>query len=50
MVYVVDTVRYSFLGYADLVPAASLAVLVAITAAVLAVDVYLFGVGYDLTE
>ncbi|PSP79357.1 ABC transporter [Halobacteriales archaeon QS_1_68_20] len=50
MVYMVDTVRYSFLGYADLVPATSLAVLVGFTAVVLAVDVYLFKVGYGLTE
>jgi len=50
MVYMVDSVRYGFLGYSDLVPMVSLAVLTALTVAVLLVDVYLFKIGYGLTE
>ncbi len=50
MVYMVDSVRYGFLGYSDLVPIASLAVLLALTAIVLTVDVYLFKRGFGLTE
>ncbi|MCU4741129.1 ABC transporter permease [Halobacteria archaeon AArc-m2/3/4] len=50
MVYMVDSVRYGFLGYSDLVPLTSLGVLVGLTAAVLAIDVYLFERGFGLTD
>ena len=50
MVYMVDSVRYGFLGYSDLVPLASLGVLLCLTAVVLTVDVYLFKRGFGLTE
>ncbi|WP_254766082.1 ABC transporter permease [Salinilacihabitans rarus] len=61
MVYMVDGVRYGLLGYSDflrlapaayaeVVPVLSLGVLTALTAVVLAVDVYLFKVGYGLTD
>ncbi len=50
MVYMVDSVRYGFLGYSDLVPMTSLAVLTGLTVVVLALDVYLFKIGYGLTE
>jgi ABC-2 type transport system permease protein len=61
MVLMVDSVRYGFLGYSDLVavappeyasivPLASLGALTALTAVVVAVDVYLFEIGYGLTD
>ena len=61
MVYMVDSVRYGLLGYSDmleiapaayasLAPYASLAVLTALTAVVVAIDVYLFEIGYGLTD
>ncbi|ARS89254.1 ABC transporter permease [Natrarchaeobaculum aegyptiacum] len=61
MVYMVDSVRYGLLGYSDflqiappayaeLAPYASLGVLTALTAIVIAIDVYMFKVGYGLTD
>ncbi len=61
MVYMVDSVRYGLLGYSDLLevappayaefaPYASLGVLTLLTAAVVALDVYLFKIGYGLTD
>ncbi|WP_207586766.1 ABC transporter permease [Halomontanus rarus] len=50
MVYMVDSVRYGFLGYSDLVPLTSLGVLVGLTAVVLAIDVTLFKRGFGLTD
>jgi len=61
MVYMVDSVRYGLLGYSDLLeiappayaefaPYASLVVLSALTAVVIAIDVYLFKIGYGLTD
>ncbi|WP_254762699.1 ABC transporter permease [Natrinema marinum] len=61
MVLMVDSVRYGFLGYsdlvqvapagyADIVPLASLAALTVLTAVVVAIDVYLFEIGYGLTD
>ncbi|MFC6716209.1 ABC transporter permease [Natrialbaceae archaeon GCM10025810] len=61
MVYMVDSVRFGFIGYTDLAtiappgygefaPLAALGVLATLTALVLAVDVYLFKIGYGLTD
>jgi ABC-2 type transport system permease protein len=50
MVYMVNGVRYGFLGVAEVDPARSFLVLVAMTAAAAAVDVALFTRGYGLTE
>ncbi len=61
MVYMVDSVRYGLLGYSDFLelappayaevaPLLSLGILTALTAAVLAIDVYLFKIGYGLTD
>ncbi|MWV41474.1 MULTISPECIES: ABC transporter permease [Natrialba] len=61
MVYMVDSVRYGLLGYsdmfevapaafADVAPLVSLGVLTALTVVVLAVDIYLFKIGYGLTD
>ena len=50
MVYMVDTVRYGLLGYSDLTPAVSVAVLLGVTAAVLAIDVWLVKRGVGLTD
>ncbi|AXR79571.1 ABC transporter permease [Natrarchaeobaculum sulfurireducens] len=61
MVYMVDSVRYGLLGYSDmlqiapaayaeLAPYASLGVLTLLTVAVMALDVYLFKIGYGLTD
>ncbi len=61
MVLMVDSVRYGFLGYsdlvqvapagyADIVPLASLAALTVLTAIVVAIDIYLFEIGYGLTD
>ncbi|WP_254537153.1 ABC transporter permease [Halomarina litorea] len=50
MVYMVDGVRYGFLGYTELGPNVSLGVLSALTLAVILVDVYLFKKGYGLVE
>ncbi|UPW01263.1 ABC transporter permease [Halorussus gelatinilyticus] len=50
MVYMVNGVRYGFLGVSEVDPNWSLAVLSALTAAVLALDVALFKRGYGLTD
>ncbi|RQG92938.1 ABC transporter [Natrarchaeobius halalkaliphilus] len=61
MVYMVDSVRYGLLGYsdmleiapaayADIAPLLSLSVLALLTAVVLTLDVYLFKIGYGLTD
>ncbi|SEH16993.1 ABC-2 type transport system permease protein [Natronorubrum sediminis] len=61
MVYMVDSVRYGLIGhsdmhsvapaaYAEFAPYASLAVLSTLTAVVIALDVYLFKIGYGLTD
>lgn len=61
MIYMVDGVRYGLLGYsdfsvlapeayADIVPLASLGVLTTLTLLVLSFDVYLFKIGYGLTD
>ncbi|MEY7850338.1 ABC transporter permease [Natrarchaeobius sp. A-rgal3] len=61
MVYMVDSVRYGLLGYSDMfevapaayaeiAPLVSLGVLAALTAVVLTIDVYLFKIGYGLTD
>ena len=61
MVYMVDSVRYGLLGYSDmleiapaayaeLAPYVSLGVLTLLTVAVMALDVYLFKIGYGLTD
>lgn len=50
MIYMVNGVRYGFLGYSEVDATASLALLAALTAAVLAVDVYLFRRGYGIME
>ncbi|TYL39886.1 ABC transporter [Natronococcus pandeyae] len=61
MVYMVDSVRYGLLGYSDMhsvapaayaefAPYASLGVLTLLTVVVIAVDVYLFKIGYGLTD
>ena len=50
MVYMVNGVRYGFLGYTDVNADLSLVVLVGLTLAVLAVDVALFRRGYGIIE
>ncbi|PSP62093.1 ABC transporter [Halobacteriales archaeon QH_8_64_26] len=50
MVYMVDGVRYGFLGIAEIDPNVSLAVLTAATVAVVLADIWLFRRGYGLTE
>ncbi|MFC7082364.1 ABC transporter permease [Halorussus caseinilyticus] len=50
MVYMVNGVRYGFLGVSEVDPNWSLAVLSALTAAILALDVVLFKRGYGLTD
>jgi len=50
MVYMVNGVRYGFIAYSDVPPNAALLVLTVLTAAVLAVDVWLFSRGYGLVE
>ena len=61
MVYMVDSVRYGLLGYSDMhhvapaayaefAPYASLAILSLLTVVVIAIDVYLFKIGYGLTD
>ena len=50
MVYMVNGVRYGFLGYQEFDPLVSLAVLTGFTAAVVALDVYLFKKGYGLID
>jgi ABC-2 type transport system permease protein len=50
MVYMVNGVRFGFLGYQEVDPLASLAVLSGLTAAAIALDVYLFKKGYGLLD
>jgi ABC-2 type transport system permease protein len=50
MVYMVNGVRYGFLGVSEVDPNASLAVLVALTVLVTGVNVALFRRGYGLTD
>lgn len=50
LVYMVNGVRYGFLGYSEVDATASLVLLSALTVAVLAVDVYLFRRGYGIIE
>ncbi len=50
MVYMVNGVRYGFLGYQEVDPLASLAVLSGLTLAVALFDVYLFKRGYGLID
>ena len=50
MVYMVNGVRFGFLGYAEVDPNLSLAVLWGTAAVVIAIDVWLFKRGYGLTE
>ena len=50
MVYMVNGVRYGFLGYQEVDPLVSLAVLSGLTAAVIGLDVYLFKRGYGLID
>ncbi len=50
MVYMVNGVRFGFLGYAEVDPNVSLAVLWGAAVVVLAVDVILFKRGYGLTD
>jgi ABC-2 type transport system permease protein len=50
MVYMVDGVRYAFLGVADIDPNVSLAVLTIAAIAVIGIDVALFRRGYGLTD
>ena len=50
MVYMVNGVRYGFLGYQEVDPLTSLAVLSGLTVAVVLVDVWLFRRGYGLID
>lgn len=50
MVYMVNGVRYGFLGYSDVDPNAALVVLVGLTLVACAIDVALFARGYGLTD
>ena len=50
MVYMVNGVRYGFISYSDVEPTVALVVLSGLTAAVLAVDVWLFRRGYGLVD
>ena len=50
MVYMVSGVRYGFLGYQEVDPLTSLAVLCGLTLAVVLFDVYLFQRGYGLVD
>ncbi|ADJ14771.1 ABC transporter [Halalkalicoccus jeotgali B3] len=50
MVYMVNGVRYGFLGYSDVDPNAALAVLSGLTLAVIALDIAMFARGYGLTD
>ncbi|WP_336024347.1 ABC transporter permease [Halobellus salinisoli] len=50
MIYMVNGVRYGFLGVSEVDPNASLAVLAGLTVVVLALDVALFRRGYGLAE
>ena len=50
MVYMVNGVRYGFLGFQEVDPILSLGVLSGLTAGVVALDVYLFKRGYGLID
>ena len=50
MVYMVNGVRYGFLGYQEVDPLVSLAVLSGLTLAVVLFDIYLFKRGYGLID
>ncbi|SEP21732.1 ABC-2 type transport system permease protein [Halogranum amylolyticum] len=50
MIYMVNGVRYGFIGRAEVDPNASLAVLLLLTVLVATLDVYLFKKGYGLTD
>ncbi|MFB6147134.1 MAG: ABC transporter permease [Halobacteriaceae archaeon] len=50
MVYIVNGIRYSLVGISTVPPLTSLAVLVGATALVIAVDLWLFRIGYGITE
>ncbi|EJN58152.1 ABC-2 type transport system permease protein [Halogranum rubrum] len=50
MIYMVNGVRYGFIGRAEVNPNLSLLVLLVLTGLVAALDVYLFKRGYGLTE
>jgi len=50
MVYMVNGVRYGFLGASEVDPNVSLAVLAGLATAVVALDIALFRRGYGLTE
>jgi ABC-2 type transport system permease protein len=50
MIYMVNGVRFGFIGRAEVDPNTSLAVLLVLTGVVAALDVYLFKRGYGLTE
>ena len=50
MVYMVNGVRYGFLGYREVDPLVSLAVLSGLTLAVVLFDIYLFKRGYGLID
>ena len=50
MVYMVNGVRYGFLGYQEVDPVLSLAVLSGLTLAVMLLDIYLFKRGYGLID
>ncbi|QLD85585.1 ABC transporter permease [Natronomonas halophila] len=50
MVYMVNGVRYGFLGFQEVDPVLSLGVLSGLTAAVIALDIYLFKRGYGLID
>ncbi|MFC6962617.1 ABC transporter permease [Halocatena marina] len=50
MVYMVDGVRYAFIGTSDIDPNVSLAVLTGATVMIVLFDVWLFKRGYGLTE
>ncbi|KYH26571.1 ABC-2 type transporter [Halalkalicoccus paucihalophilus] len=50
MVYMVNGVRYGFLGYSDVDPNTALAVLSGLTIGVVALDIAMFARGYGLTD
>ncbi len=50
MVYMVNGVRYGFLGYSDVDPTVALGVLSGFTLAVIAIDVWLFRRGYGIVD
>lgn len=50
MVYIVNGIRYGLFGISTVPPVTSLGVLFAATAFVIAVDLWLFRIGYGLTE